>query len=70
MSGKKVWIWLVGLVCGAQLFAVVVVGGAGIGAFFGPEGALVLSIAAGAAFFAIRSLVSRTTPNGSSEQGH
>lgn len=61
MKDTKVWIWLVGLVCGAQLFVLVVVGGAGLGTLFGLEGALVLSIAAGTTFFAIRSFISRTT---------
>jgi len=55
----KVWIWIVGVVCGVELLAIAVVGSAGVGAFFGLEGALVMSIGAGASVVTIRSLIAR-----------
>jgi len=62
----KVWIWIVGVVCGLELLVIAIVGGAGIRAFFGLEGvffvleaALVVSIGVGASVVAIRSLIAR-----------
>lgn len=45
MTNSKPWLWFVGVVCGAELVLAATVGGAGIGAFFGLEGAVVGLIA-------------------------
>jgi len=71
VKDTKVWIWVIGVVCGLELLAIAIVGGAGIGAFFvlegaffglegaffGLEGVLVVSIGAGASVIALRSLI-------------
>ncbi len=38
---RGVWAWLIGIVCGAELVFAAVIGGAGLGAVLGPNGAVV-----------------------------
>ncbi|MCL1593703.1 MAG: hypothetical protein M3132_05050 [Actinomycetia bacterium] len=45
MRTSKLWMWVLGAVCGAELVIAATIGGLGIGAFFGLEGALVGLIA-------------------------
>jgi len=57
MKDNRVWLWAVGAVCGVPLLVIAVVGGVGLRAFFGLDGALVVSIAVAASVLSIRSLV-------------
>lgn len=57
MKDSKVWLWAVGAACGVPLLVIAVGGGVGFRAFFGLEGALVVSIAVAASVLPIRSLV-------------
>jgi len=66
LKNTKVWIWAVGVVCGLELLVVAVVGGVGVGAFFGLEGGLVVSVGAGASAVALRSLIAH---RGQSQSG-
>jgi uncharacterized membrane protein len=52
------WLWVVALGCGIPLVVVATVGGAGLGAFFGTEGFLVLGALAAVAATAVRRALS------------
>ncbi len=51
----KWWTGIIALVCGAELVVIAVIGGAGIGAFFGLNGAFVAAFAAATLAFTFRS---------------
>lgn len=45
MKDSRLWAGLLGVVCGAELVLAVIIGGAGVGAILGLEGALVAAAA-------------------------
>jgi len=59
VKDTKVFIWFAGVLCGIGLFAVAVVGGAGVGALLGFEGLLVASLAAAGLVQSSRWLIAR-----------
>lgn len=58
-TGARFGAAMVGIICGAELVVAAVVAGAGVGAFFGLEGAFVAAIAA----FLFVNIRRRTNPN-------
>ena len=51
----KWWTGIIAVVCGAELIVAAAIGGAGIGAFFGLDGAFVAALAAATLAFSVRS---------------
>ncbi len=50
----KWWAAIIAVVCGAELVVAAAIGGAGIGVFFGLEGAFVAALAAATLAFSVR----------------
>lgn len=53
MTKSKRWVAIIGVVCGAELAAVAVIGGAGLAAFVSLEAALAAAMMGGLAIWAV-----------------
>lgn len=54
MPEMKWWTAIIAVVCGAELVVAAAIGGAGIGVFFGLDGAFVAALAAATLAFSVR----------------
>ena len=69
MPEMKWWTSIIAVVCGAELVVAAAIGGAGIGVFFGLDGAFVAALAAATLAFSVRSWLKarrRSRPAGGS----
>lgn len=57
MKESKLVVWLIGVVCGIELLVAMTIGGAGLWAFLGLEGGIVLASAGLAVAYATRRFV-------------